>query len=62
MLVVAPQAREHEVRLAMETGVHGFVVQDCRVEELTDAVRVLAQGRRYMCVAVAQSIAESMAR
>lgn len=62
VLVVAPQVWEHEVRLAMETGVHGFVVQDCRIEELVDAVRMLAQGRRYMCLSVAQCVAESLVR
>lgn len=62
VLVVAQHEREHEVRLALETGVHGFIVQDCRPEELVDGVRALAIGQRYLCVSVARCIAESMSR
>lgn len=62
VMVVARQEREHDVRRALESGVHGFVVQDCRLQELVDGVRALALGQRYMCTAVAQCMAESMAR
>lgn len=62
VLVVANQEREHEVRVALEAGVHGFIVEDCRPEELVDCVRALAMGQRYLCMTVARCIAESMSR
>lgn len=62
LMVVARHEREREVRLALEAGVHGFVVHDCRLQELVDGVRALAMGQRYMCMSVAQCMAESMSR
>jgi DNA-binding NarL/FixJ family response regulator len=62
ILVLAQQDREHEVRQALETGVHGYLLHGCRVEELVDGIRALALGQRYMSVAVAQRVADSMSR
>ena len=62
VMVVARQGREHEVRLALESGVHGFLVQDCRLKEVVDGVRALALGQRYTCMTIAQCMAESISR
>ena len=62
VLVITLQDREQEVRVALEAGVHGYLLVGCRVEEVLEGIRALARGQRYMCTAVAQRIADSMAR
>ena len=62
VLVIALQDREQEVRLALESGVYGYLLVGCKVEEVLEGIRALARGQRYMCLAVAQRIADSMSR
>jgi DNA-binding NarL/FixJ family response regulator len=62
VLVVSQLAREWEVRLAMNAGVFGYVLQSCPVEEIMLGVRMVAANRRYLCEAVAERIAESLTR
>jgi DNA-binding NarL/FixJ family response regulator len=62
ILVVAVQEREQEVRIALEAGVHGYLLLGCKVEEVVEGIHALASGRRYMCMSVAQRIADSMSR
>jgi DNA-binding NarL/FixJ family response regulator len=53
ILVVSSQAREHAVASALQRGVHGLVLASCTGAELLKAIRVLAQGRSYVCAEVA---------
>ncbi|MCX2863566.1 response regulator transcription factor [Paucibacter sp. PLA-PC-4] len=62
ILVVTDAHREHEVRQALEFGIQGYLLNDCREDELFDCVRTLAQGSRYLCPMVAQRMADSLAR
>ena len=62
VLVVTQNGREHEVRLALESGVHGYLLLGCPVDELTTGVRMLAQGRRYLGMEVSQRMADSLTR
>ncbi|MGJ7543795.1 response regulator transcription factor [Variovorax sp. LT1R16] len=61
VMVLAQQGREQEVRHALECGVHAYLMNGCRMEELFEGVLALVQGRRYMCTAAAQRVADSMA-
>ncbi len=62
IMLVTTSDREHEVRLALERGVHGYLLLGCPIEELAAGVRTLGQGSRYLCMAVAQRMAESLTR
>lgn len=62
VLVMTTHDREHEVRLALEAGVHGYLLLGCPIQELIAGVSALGRGSRYLCLAVAQRMAESLAR
>jgi DNA-binding NarL/FixJ family response regulator len=62
VLVMTTQDREHEVRLALEAGVHGYLLLGCPIQELIAGVNALGRGSRYLCLAVAQRMAESLTR
>jgi DNA-binding NarL/FixJ family response regulator len=62
VLVMTTNDREHDVRLALEAGVHGYLLLGCAIDELASSVRTLGMGSRYMCMAVAQRMADSLAR
>lgn len=62
VLVMTTHDREHEVRLALEAGVHGYLLLGCPIQELIAGVRALGAGSRYLCLAVAQRMAESLTR
>ena len=62
VLVMTTYDREHEVRLALEAGVHGYLLLGCPIEELIASVSALGRGSRYLCLAVAQRMAESLTR
>jgi len=62
VLVVTPHGREHEVRLALDSGVHGYLLLGCPVDELAAGVRMLGQGRRYLGMEVSQRMADSLTR
>ncbi|MES2073140.1 MAG: response regulator transcription factor [Pseudomonadota bacterium] len=58
ILVIAAQPREHVVRTTLKQGVHGLVLSSSPVHELLAAVRTLACGRKYLCPAVMQQLAQ----
>jgi DNA-binding NarL/FixJ family response regulator len=62
LLVVTGEQREHEVRRALEAGVHGYLLDDCEHDELLRCVRALAAGARYFSLAAAQAMASSLGR
>mgnify|MGYP003575741199 CR=1 FL=1 len=62
VLIVAAEGRENAVRVALEQGVQGYLLLDCAVQELEAGVRAVARGSKYLCMAVAQRMAESLTR
>lgn len=62
LMVLTGEDREHAVRHALECGVHGYMLQGGPVAELVDGVRALASSQRFLSLAVAQRMADSMAR
>lgn len=62
VLVVTQLSREWEVRIAMDAGAFGYLMQNCSVAEIVAGVRMVASNRRYLCGAVAERIAESLTR
>jgi DNA-binding NarL/FixJ family response regulator len=47
-LVVTDQSTGWQIRRAVDAGVRGYLLHDCSGEELADAVRCVAEGRRYL--------------
>lgn len=62
VLIVTQLDKEFEVRIAMDAGVHGYVLQSCSPDELQKAVITLAQGQRYLSESVTRSVADSLSR
>jgi DNA-binding NarL/FixJ family response regulator len=62
VMVLTAHDREHEVRQALEAGVHGYLLLGCPIQELIAGVYALGRGSRYLCLAVAQRMAESLTR
>jgi DNA-binding NarL/FixJ family response regulator len=62
VMVVARQAREFEVRQALEAGVKGYLLASCQTDELPRCVRALHAGSSYLSTTVAQRMADSLAR
>jgi DNA-binding NarL/FixJ family response regulator len=62
VMVVTSSDREQDVRLALQSGVHGYLLLGCPIDELVAAVRALGRGSRYLCTAVAHRMAESLTR
>jgi DNA-binding NarL/FixJ family response regulator len=62
LLLMTAKDREQAVRQALEYGVHGYMLQDCPVDEFVTGVRTLARGQRFLSLAVAQRMADSMTR
>jgi DNA-binding NarL/FixJ family response regulator len=62
VLIVSQLDKECEVRSAMDSGVHGYLLQSTSTEELVNAVRYLSQGQRYLCRSVMRTVADSLTR
>jgi two-component system NarL family response regulator len=62
VLVLCSQVREHEVRRALEQGVHGYLPLDSPIDEFVLGVRTVARGARYLAAASAQCMADSLTR
>lgn len=60
-LVVTDQSTGWQIRRAVEAGVRGYLLHDCSVEELSDAVRCVAEGRRYLSCRVAEQLLDNFA-
>ena len=58
-LVVTDQSTGWQIRRAVEAGVRGYLLQDCSAEELSDAVRCVAEGRRYLSCPVADQLLDN---
>ena len=61
VMVVTRQDRDGEYLLALRQGIQGYMVIGAPLGEFVDGVRALAAGSRYVCQAVAQRVAESIA-
>ncbi|MDM0104489.1 response regulator transcription factor [Variovorax sp. J22R24] len=60
VMVITPIDREWEIRLAINAGIHGYLLQGCQIDELLDGVTALSQGQRYLAHSVSRRIADSL--
>lgn len=62
ILALTPNAREADIRRAIEAGVHGYLLVGGPLNELVDCVKAVASGLRYMSLCAAQRMADSLTR
>ena len=62
ILIVTEQDREWRVRTAVDSGVHGYVLQHCSQSELETAVRSVGRGLRYLTPTLDGCLAAGQAR
>ncbi|BEP51960.1 MULTISPECIES: response regulator transcription factor [Variovorax] len=59
-LVVTDQSTGWQIRRAVDAGVRGYLLHDCSAEELSEAVRCVAEGRRYLSCPVADQLLDNL--
>ncbi|MDH0863341.1 response regulator transcription factor [Mitsuaria sp. GD03876] len=62
IVALTTQGREADIRGAIEAGVHGYLLLGGPLTELVEAVTAAARGQRYLGLAVAQRMADSLTR
>lgn len=60
VVIVAGIDREWEIRSALESGVRGYLLVGCTLDELAAGVRAVHRGARHLSPQVAERLAESM--
>jgi DNA-binding NarL/FixJ family response regulator len=62
VLVLTTNGREADIRRAIESGVHGYILLGGPLDELIEGVATVANGLRYVSRSVAQRMADSLTR
>jgi DNA-binding NarL/FixJ family response regulator len=62
IVVITWRDTEADVRTALQAGVGGYLLGDCDLAELLDAVRAVDRGSPYLCEAAAALVARSLTR
>jgi len=62
VLVVSMMGQESDIRSALAAGVRGYVLIDCSADEIVNAARAVAAGRRHLCTAATLRMADSLAQ
>jgi DNA-binding NarL/FixJ family response regulator len=58
-LVLTEHGSENHVRGALQAGANGYVLKDCRSDELMLALRTVAAGQQFLCKAIASKVLSS---
>jgi DNA-binding NarL/FixJ family response regulator len=61
-LALSTDAQDAHAARALRTGAGGYLNKSCGIAALADAVRTVAQGRRYIAPAIASQLAEALAQ
>ncbi|MFG6467678.1 response regulator [Roseateles sp. BYS87W] len=61
VLILSGFPEAHYATTLLRQGASGYLNKECDPEEIADAVRVVARGRRYISPAVAEQLADSVA-
>ena len=62
VVVITWRDNEADVRTALQAGIGGYLLGNCGLNELVDAVRVVGRGSPYLCEAAASLVAKSLTR
>lgn len=60
VVIVTWRASESDVRTALQGGVGGYLLENCGLTELVDAVRTVGRGSPHLCNAAATLLARSL--
>lgn len=60
VLIVTSREKEWDVRQAVETGVHGYLLQNCIPDELVRSVRLLGRGLGYLSPTLKLGVADAL--
>lgn len=61
VLVLTGQCTGWQIRKAVDAGVRGYLLHDCTAEELFEAVRCVADQRRYLSCEMADQLLDTLA-
>jgi DNA-binding NarL/FixJ family response regulator len=62
VLIITHYDKECEIRQAMQTGIHGYVLHNCILNDLQPAIAALSNGFRYLSARANLTIANSWNR
>jgi DNA-binding NarL/FixJ family response regulator len=62
ILALTSNDREVDIRRAIESGIHGYLLLGGPLSELVEGVTAVGGGARYLCMSVAQRMADSLTR
>jgi DNA-binding NarL/FixJ family response regulator len=62
VVVITWRDNEADVRTALQAGIGGYLLSNCGLNELVDAVRVVGRGSPYLCEVAAALVAKSLTR
>jgi DNA-binding NarL/FixJ family response regulator len=60
VLILSGFPEAHYATTLLRQGASGYLNKECDPEEIADAIRLVARGRRYISAAVAEQLADSM--
>jgi DNA-binding NarL/FixJ family response regulator len=62
LVVITWRDNEADVRAALQCGIGGYLLGNCGLNELVDAVRAVGRGSPYLCEIAAALVAKSLTR
>jgi DNA-binding NarL/FixJ family response regulator len=62
VVVITWRDSEADVRTALQSGIGGYLLGNCSLNELVEAVRAVGRGSPYLCAAAAALVAKSLTR
>ena len=62
VVIITWRESEADVRSALQSGVGGYLLGNCGLDELVQAVRAVGRGSPYLCDAAAARVAKSLTR
>ncbi|MBC7942368.1 MAG: response regulator transcription factor, partial [Chitinophagaceae bacterium] len=62
VVVITWRDNEADVRTALQAGIGGYLLGNCGLNELVDAVRAVGRGSPYLCKVAASLVAKSLTR
>lgn len=62
VVVITWRDSEADVRAALESGIGGYLLSNCGLGELVEAVRAVGRGSPYLCAVAAALVATSLTR
>lgn len=62
VLILSALPETHYATALLQQGASGYLSKDCEPEQIVEAIRAVAQGRKYITPAVAERLADALVR